>query len=191
MTAISNFLSWWEAELAVTAREPSPDSAKALYYAHREAVADLQNTRAKTLQFLQPVNNGKAWAVGFAADKIPEVAALAGEIARKEENLKSICHDIEEFLKLNDDAPHLREIARRREEMRGAISRAARAAEAVRRREMMRNRSATMAEMAACPDIVEAENRLTVARETNGPIIEALTAKLEQMRVIIDKYPQG
>lgn len=191
MNAISKFLAWWEAELAVTDREPSPDHAKNLYYAYRAALSDLQDARAQTLDFLQPVNNGKAWVVGFAADKIPEVAALAGEIAKKEENLKSISNDIKTFLDLNDDAPHIREIARRREELRGAISRAARAAEAVRRREMMRNRAATMAELTANPDIVEAEKRLTVARETNEPIIAELSDKLEQMSAIVDKYPQG
>lgn len=188
MSAISNFLDWWEAELAVTAREPSPDSAKALYYAHREAVADLQNARAKTLQFLQPVNNGKAWAVGFAADKIPEVAALAGEIATKEQNLKSICHAIEAFLQLTDGKPDMRSIVRARSEAQGAIGHASRAAEAARRKEFLRQKSATMSELASNPTIIDAEANLTAIRQANEPIIEMLTAKIAEINGILDRY---
>lgn len=192
MTAISNFLDWWQAELAVTDRDPSNDPAKNLYYAYMQAVADLQDARAQTLDFIEPVKNSKGvWLCGFAPDRVEEVAALAGEIARKQENLKSICHGIEAFLRLTADEPDVRAIITERARAQGAINHASRSAEAARQKAFLGKKSATITELASCPAIIEAEANLTTIRQANEPIIAALTAKISEINGILDKYPQG
>jgi len=51
--SVSDFLAYWEAP-------HGPDSAKALFDAHKAAEAQIRERRASTLKFLQPVKNSKA-----------------------------------------------------------------------------------------------------------------------------------
>lgn len=75
-----------------------PDAAANMHRAYLEAYNNLDHTKKRTIDFLVPHNNGKAWAPAFDPDRIKEVAALGLEIDQKRAAVKSIAEDIESFV---------------------------------------------------------------------------------------------
>ena len=135
MSAVPNFLEYWE-----VAPSEDLDPARRLYQAHIKADADLNDTRAEILRFIEHQKNSKgAWVPAFSPDMIDEAATLGGMIEAGRDKLKSIGRDIETFLGIAEGKPSIIEIVKKRSEGRRAINQAHLAARAAREAATNRN----------------------------------------------------
>jgi len=182
MSPLNLFLEYWQ-----NAHASDLDSARGLYRAYQMAVSDLEDLRAQTLKYIMPVKNSKGvWHVGFQSDKIDDVALLASNISAAEEKIESIAYDIERVMELAG-GPRIQIIVDKREEARGAISRAAGVVRRQRSIDEVKNRTATIEEILLLPDVAAAEEALKRARAENEPKIAELSEKLVQLNEIINK----
>jgi len=135
MSTVPNFLECLE-----VAPSEDLDPARRLYQAHIKADADLNDTRAEILRFIEHQKNSKgAWVPAFSPDMIDEAATLGGRIEAGWDKLKSIGHDIETFLGIAEGKPSIIEIVKKRSEGRRAINQAHLAARAAREAATNRN----------------------------------------------------
>ncbi|HQN30007.1 MAG TPA: hypothetical protein PKX20_02665 [Methanothrix soehngenii] len=89
---MKEFIDYW------SAHHGQQDDGKALYDRYTRALADLDQSRRKTLKYIIPVNGSKGWHPVFDPNATDELVALASEIEAKNAALKSASQDIEEFM---------------------------------------------------------------------------------------------
>lgn len=183
MPSVQSFLDFWHDPR--TARD---DPAKAIATAHDVAIKALADLRIRTAGLIRPINNGKAWVVGFDPDKIDEVSRVGTEISNVDDKLKSISNDIEEFLSITGGIPVMGELVAERNTLHKRVQvTEKRAAEALKAA-LARDPHTSPAVLMQRPDIAGAYAAQAKAKEETGGPIADLSAKIGKLNAILDKH---
>ena len=67
-----------------------------------DAQDELADLKLQTARLIRPINNGKAWGVGFDPDRIGEVAAIGTGIDECNRRIESISNDINDIVAIGD-----------------------------------------------------------------------------------------
>ena len=164
------------------------DAARAFITARDNALKALADLRIRTVALVRPINNGKAWVVGFDPDKIDEAAGIAAEMSNLDGKLKSISYDVDEFHSVTGGVPVISElVAERNALLKRVLVVEKRAAEALKAA-LGRDPHTSPAVLMQRNDVSEAYSALEKAKaETSGPI-EDLNEKIGKLNAILEKY---
>lgn len=163
--------------------EPGAVVAQALHDAQDE-LADL---KLQTARLIRPINNGKAWVVGFDPDRIGEVAAIGTGIDECNRNIESICNDINDIVAIGD-GPDNFGLMGRLQEARRSLRSAQNHAAAMSQKAIGRNPGMPLEKISNLPEVAEAYLDLAEIEATAPAIIAELEGKVAQRREIYSRY---
>lgn len=184
MPDLDNFLRFWS-----DPSQKQEDAASRLAHAHIANTKKIEELRASTLAFLQPVKNSKgAWVPGFAPDMIDRASALGTEIEQTDEKLKSISNDIIVFLELSEGNPMITSISGQRNRILDRIKHCEKVAATGMKRALDKNPHQNPAVLMQRADIREAYSALEKAKaETEKPLAD-LSTRIGKMNAILGRY---
>lgn len=155
--------------------------------AYQGAVAELAELKQQTARFIRPINNGKAWVVGFDPDRIGEVAAIGTGIDECNRNIKSICNDIEQIVAIGD-SPESGPLFVKLQSAQRRLRTAKYSAAAAVQTSVSKNPGMQLDEVQKLPKVAEAYNHLAEIEETVPAIIAELEERVSKRRDIYRKY---
>lgn len=184
MSSLSAFLEFWH--------EPpqwaTPDPLRRLYHAFVAVDEDLRELKSQAWEFILPGKDSRGrWMPVFDGDRTDEISLLASHIDAARDRLKSISNDIEQLFALAG-GPSQMALNREREELARTIANAAQGAARSAEREQRQHKDMRPSQIEALPRVSIAYAALDKAKSENTPLIEAIDAKLSQIREITEKY---
>ena len=186
METIQYFLDFWSRKAANSDANRS-DPAHPMFEAYQKVMADLQQSKAQTLQFIIPINTGKGFQPGFDPSAIDKVAELSAQINELGSKLESTSKAIIDFM-IVVGAPYLHGLQDNLISARSILGRSQIACNDLRTRALKRNPKLSMLEISELPDVKRAESEREVKRQKQQPIMDELVSKIQQAQAICDKY---
>lgn len=183
---LTSFLEFWQNQSQ--SQTPIEDAAQKMAPAYIAEIAKLADLKRQTASFIRPINNGKAWVVGFDPDKIQEVATIGNGIDETSRKIKSISNDITAFLELSEGRPTLTAIVHERNQHKRRVLATEKHAATALKRALDKDPHTSPAVLMQRADIAEAYTAMNRAKEETAAPISDLTDKLEKMRKIIAPY---
>lgn len=184
MSSLNNFLEYIDnLDQDQAAHEPGTVVAQA----YHDALDELADLKLQTARLIRPINNGKAWVVGFDPDRIGEVASIGTGIDECNRNIESIAHDIEEIAAIGDGPGHfglMDQLQEARRSLRSAQNHAAAASQ----KAIGRNPGMALERIANLPGVAEAYLDLSEIETTAPGVIAELEGRVSKRREIYVKY---
>jgi hypothetical protein len=178
---MKDFIDYW------TVHNGQQDVGKVLHDEYMRALADLDQSRKKTLKYIVPVNGSRGWHPGFDPNATDELVALANEIEGKNAALKSISQGIEEFMVVVG-CPSLAVIGAEMSVAKSRLSDARTTAKATSIKASNAHAGLSPAEVQELDAVILANATFAEARAKLEPVIADLTDRIARGRAILGAH---
>ena len=184
---LPSFLAHWEEADHRPVR--IEDQARQLYTAHSEASQRLASLKAQGVSFIVPGKDSRGrWMPVYDDARVDDIAALGSEIEQTGKKIKSICNDIEAFLKLSGGRPTVSEIANERNALLSRVRHCEKHAAVSLKKALDRDPHTSPAVLMQRADIAEAYNALKRAQEETKEPLAVFDGQLGKLHAILNRY---
>ena len=184
---LPSFLQFWKEADSRPVR--IDDQARQLYTAHIQATQKLASLRSKGLSFVVPGKDSRGrWIPIYDDARVDDIAALGSEIEQTGKKIKSICSDIEAFLKLSGGRPSVSEIANERNALLNRVRHCEKHAAALLKRALDKDPHTSPAVLMQRADIAEAYAALNRAKEETAKPLAGFDDQLGKIHAILNRY---
>ena len=185
---LPSFLQFWK-EADGRSGLRIEDAARSLYVAHTESSRKLASLKAQGVSFIVPGKDSRGrWIPIYDDSRVDDIAALGSEIEQTGKKIRSICGDIEAFLKISGGRPTVSEIANERNALLNRVRHCEKHAGALLKRGLDKDPHTSPAMLMQKSGIGEAYAALNRAKEETAKPLAGFEDQLGKIHAILNKY---